>query len=687
MAKSKRKKKEKAKDFAKPKLRVGRKLPKANEPDISFTSQSVVIPSQLQTKSNEAKSFRKLTVQDLLSQLHHYSTSVRHDALTGLRDLFRLHPTEIAKHVGILIEQVSTMICDSDATVRHALISTFKEICCLIDNAQMSPFFAMTVAHVISGLSHIHSDVRIDALQILDCLRETYPSLIVSSLPKLIPHLVGLVRQNASSLEKQKYQGSSKAMTSNRVQVLSRLHSFLQVGLNQHKLHTTLQSKSVEFSSTAPTHVVVLKFGCPKQHVQLEAASLFADSTGLNSDCVHHIIVSIVPTLLEWWVECEPSRLLFESSIPTRSLMTMSLILEVIDILWKHASRLDKQSGVLEFRKFLTGLYEKEFVKHFLTYFPFAMTNGGGKRAVEKLGLSGVCPMSASHMNITLCSIMVALNQDNAWLEQIESYLMSIFQNQSQIHKMSVSGFDCLLSTIRLLLEDHSRSYSMINNKLNKTIEPLLSGLVSLFSSFHALSAKKESLLHFLVSILVEPGIADFLREKWSRFSSLMSLWLDSLLPFLLALKTNNVMITETVLKVLCEVLSQSSRYHMQTAVSQWLCEFIDQVAVRLPCHVHQRVCECIYYCEDVPQSLLKSLTGLCNSLSVKTIQYLLQILLYRSLQSPVPCRSLCGNVVCVSDAGLLSFCISLLVGSNQSETSHVQKLNDQTFPRDMYGR
>lgn len=63
MAKSRRKKKEKAKDFAKPKLKVGRKLPRANETDVSFTSQSVVLPSQLKGKQSEASNFRKLTVQ------------------------------------------------------------------------------------------------------------------------------------------------------------------------------------------------------------------------------------------------------------------------------------------------------------------------------------------------------------------------------------------------------------------------------------------------------------------------------------------------------------------------------------------------------------------------------------------------------------------------------------------------
>ena len=60
-----------------------------------------------------------------------------------------------------------------------------------------------------------------------------------------------------------------------------------------------------------------------------------------------------------------------------------------------------------------------------------------------------------------------------------------------------------------------------------------------------------------------------------------MSSWLDSLPPFLLALQTNNVVITETVLKVICEMLSQGTRHQMQTEMSLWLCEFIGE----LPCN------------------------------------------------------------------------------------------------------
>ena len=72
MAKSSRKKKEKAKDFAKPKLRVGKKLAKAaNATETSFKSRSIVLQSQLQDKGPQAKTHRGRTLKvSLLDEVY-----------------------------------------------------------------------------------------------------------------------------------------------------------------------------------------------------------------------------------------------------------------------------------------------------------------------------------------------------------------------------------------------------------------------------------------------------------------------------------------------------------------------------------------------------------------------------------------------------------------------------------------
>ena len=453
-----------------------------------------------------------------MSQLNHYSTSVRHDALTGLRELFRLHPTEITKHAASLLTRMPAAICDSDVAVRHALMSVFRDIFPHINHMQMTPFFKVFEVHVTSGLSHIHDDVRIDALQILDDLRENYSSLIVSSLSQIVPHLVGLLRQNAFSLETSRSQRSAAGAMSNRLQILSRLQAFLQLDLcmNQPTVPSPSQSKEIIVSSTAPTYVGLYKFG---NLGDVKARQMSVSNAGVQLDdaAICHIVESVIPVVLEWWVECEPSQLLCESPVPPRSLLSMSLILDLIQTLWQLATRLDQQFGTSRLRTFLSNRYEKDFVKHFLTYFPFTATtlSNGYKRAMEKVAIRGVSATSVVDMNATLCSILTTVRRpDSAWMGQIMDYLVHVF-NESVTHQMSARAFQTLLSTIQLLLNDYmSGSDSLLEEKLAENVSLLLSGLVSFFKSCHALSSKKESLLHFLVSILLKHDIAEWLRES-----------------------------------------------------------------------------------------------------------------------------------------------------------------------------
>lgn len=455
-----------------------------------------------------------------MSHLSHYSASVRYDALTGLRELFRLHPTEIAKRVASLLERMCAIICDSDVAVRHALIGVFRDIFLHISSTRMTPFFAVIVAHVTGGLSHIHSDVRVDALQILDSLRENYPSLIVPSLPKIVPHLVGFLRQNASGVEKRIRHGSAKGIASDRLQLLSRLQAFLHLSLTGDQPDPSHRSKWAEVSLTTPTHVGLYKFGLPGQNVQMSTSTTpCTDVKGLDAGAVRHIVTSVVPVLLEWWVECEPSRLSSESPVQPQALMTMSLVLDLIQTLWKHAAQADQRSDVSELGTFLSSRYEKEFVKHFLTYFPFTATKqtSGYKKAMEKLGIRGARIASVVDMNATLCSVMATVKcNDSVWVGQITDYLVDLISSESQIHQLSPSAFKTLLATIRQLLEDDMyKSDSVAEDRLTDTVSQLLYGLVSLFKSSHALTSKKECLLGFLVSVFLQSDLADRLRDRF----------------------------------------------------------------------------------------------------------------------------------------------------------------------------
>lgn len=111
-------------DFRRVKSKVGKKLPKAqNDTDVTFKSRAINLPGQSlnEDKSGQAVTLRNLTLQvaqqldsrrqcqgwihnmcclqELLNQLSHYSERVRKDALTGMQQLFLLHPEALSRQV------------------------------------------------------------------------------------------------------------------------------------------------------------------------------------------------------------------------------------------------------------------------------------------------------------------------------------------------------------------------------------------------------------------------------------------------------------------------------------------------------------------------------------------------------------------------------------------------------------
>ena len=93
------------KDFKKLKAKVGKRVPNAaSHTSTDFKSARVVLPDQsiLEAKTG-AVTKRNLSLQDLLSQLQHYSVPVRKGAYLGLKELFTAH-----SHV--LYDELSTIM-------------------------------------------------------------------------------------------------------------------------------------------------------------------------------------------------------------------------------------------------------------------------------------------------------------------------------------------------------------------------------------------------------------------------------------------------------------------------------------------------------------------------------------------------------------------------------------------------
>uniref|UniRef100_A0A4W5K4A0 Pre-rRNA-processing protein Ipi1 N-terminal domain-containing protein n=1 Tax=Hucho hucho TaxID=62062 RepID=A0A4W5K4A0_9TELE len=130
------KKKKRQDDFQKVKLKVGKTKPKAdNATNTNFRTKGINLTEQLKKDANAPTTHRKLNIKDLLSQLHHYSGTVKQGALVGLRELLTLHPSELHQHLSSLLSEAAAVFTDKDPNVRMSATRLLR----------LEKYFVMTV--------------------------------------------------------------------------------------------------------------------------------------------------------------------------------------------------------------------------------------------------------------------------------------------------------------------------------------------------------------------------------------------------------------------------------------------------------------------------------------------------------------------------------------------------------------
>ncbi|KAN0123950.1 hypothetical protein V8E52_002440 [Russula decolorans] len=183
MPKATKKKKEKAADFSKAKLKLGKgkKLP-ANQVDTSFKARSIALPTQSITVEKDAKvptTKRKLTFTDLVAHLKHHNSNVKKDALLGLRELLEAHSDLVKSSLASLFGACARLIGDEDAAVRRALLSFFAWLLPGISEHDLSPHSSTLLLFTASAQTHIFPEIQIDAIRFLDLYLETFPNAVV----------------------------------------------------------------------------------------------------------------------------------------------------------------------------------------------------------------------------------------------------------------------------------------------------------------------------------------------------------------------------------------------------------------------------------------------------------------------------------------------------------------------------
>ncbi|CAG8451772.1 10250_t:CDS:10, partial [Acaulospora morrowiae] len=247
--KSQHKRKLQQEDFKKPKLKVGKKKPKAaNFTDTSFKSRSIILPSQSisEDKSNEITNSRNLTLNDLVVQLKHYSPGTRKDAIQGLKDFFYRYPNTLSESLSTIVNSLARLLIDNDRNVRKTLLSFFAEFFPNVPKSDIRPFLPLLIVYTCSAMTHIYEDIRIDAIKFVEIWLSVAPDIVVDGFwRKIIQNYISLL-SSESNFSNTSVKGSVSGIT----------------GLSVNA-HTRFLSNEIKFEILSSFHKI-LKFGLTK---------------------------------------------------------------------------------------------------------------------------------------------------------------------------------------------------------------------------------------------------------------------------------------------------------------------------------------------------------------------------------------------------------------------------------------
>ncbi|KAF2092491.1 Pre-rRNA-processing protein ipi1 [Rhizodiscina lignyota] len=210
MGSSAKKKKEKRKDFQKPKLKVGKTRPKAsNFTDTSFKAKSIVLAQQsLSTVAPSGQS----QFEHHLSLLNHKSSDQKRESLAHLTSAInsRSPDADLPLPVALIIPKVKHLIVDGSNSVRTQLLKLLQAL----PTQDVSSHAHELLLWTHAAMTHMAADIRSSGLDVLNWLLSTAGEDVVSSAGGYVRTLKCFISVLAWNIEKGSHPSVKQATQS-----------------------------------------------------------------------------------------------------------------------------------------------------------------------------------------------------------------------------------------------------------------------------------------------------------------------------------------------------------------------------------------------------------------------------------------------------------------------------------------
>ena len=485
-----------------------------------------------------------LLVQTLMNQLKHYRTSVRHDALMGLREIFQEHPALLLPNLTKIVDHVLVVLVDQEAGVRHGLFVLLKLVFSSVTQEQLQPFFPVLVAHLTCGFTHIDDRVQLDSLKIFDLVLTCFPRLLAPCAQEFLPLLLGMIaRQETLYSTSRKLDHETIALTSNpnsklsrqtfRLEIFTQLCKFLQILLETLEVsngsvgpissHTQapivdFQNKEVLVSRAGtfePTHSAFCDLSSTIPHVAViqthgimisenafligpDSSSSHQSHSGIFPDRNKFVefAQNLISLLLECWVECSPVKLIHGGALKQDTLSVMETILSLLSLLLKLIFRIDQipsaslQTESQKEPKLMAILCERfhaEFQRLFMAYFPFSNFQLPSKQ---------FCTMDFTVSQIMLLLFCTTSCRENSTLiQKTVSAVCDFYGNLEENMKSIAATSQALTLCVKIMVDVLPHLFTSLHQVSDDSQRKFFAGVLSVYSVCHPQSSAKQMLI------------------------------------------------------------------------------------------------------------------------------------------------------------------------------------------------
>lgn len=424
-------------------------------------------------------------------KVKHHNSTVRHDALTGLQDIFSSRPAILLENLPKLVEQVFPVVVDVSAKVRQALLVLIRTVTNLLEKAHVLPFFPVLVAHLNCGLTHISEKIQLDSLKILDIYVAKYSDLLTGHFGTVFPTLLTLLLRYRTNLQrdakpKQKgvrgiVHGTSPTLDSNPSNVLVSKESRLNI-LNIMKSFLEAMLKKRLFQEPS------------------------SRSTAYEDEEFLGLADNMIAVLFECWVECHPEDVFSSKNPSSDSLLIMECVVGVLLTLARLLLlETTRCADLREASAGISALCDKissGIVTHIARHFPLSMS-----KQLPALGLQLYVK------NFTFCHLILCLHKTLHMLGSSDDGGSTVVAVLSYFSSLNSSDIHHITSLSHVLLMCSQVLTDMLPLVLSVCHESAVCGdqcsslfkfVKELYEACHPQSKSKQLFVKCISSIFVE---------------------------------------------------------------------------------------------------------------------------------------------------------------------------------------